>query len=285
MAPSQHDDQPSVSRSSLITQVRRRPTAAFFAGAYAVSWTCWGIAAALGEGRAARVVFLLGVFGPAVAAAAVTWAVGGSLRAWARRIVRWRVAPRYYLYAAGLPALLYAAVNLVLALLGQDVDLTLAVERAPGYLGTLVFVALLGGGLEEPGWRGFALPRLQQRLNPLRATLVLGLLWGLWHLPVNGPLAFVVPLTLAFFYTWLYNRSGSVLLCILLHGSFTAAQDHLVLIAEEVHGVTDAVILGAYVGGAALLVLGTRGRLGHRGDPPTVASPPRTAARATVGGP
>src|SRR5690606_8411033 len=100
-------------------------------------------------------------------------------------------------------------------------------------LATFVFVAVLGGGLEEPGWRGFALPRLQERLGPLRATALLGLLWGVWHVPLYGPLGFAVPFVLAFLYTPLYNRTGSVLLCVLLHASFTPAQDHLVLLAAE----------------------------------------------------
>jgi hypothetical protein len=52
-------------------------------------------------------------------------------------------------------------------------------------------------------------------------------LGALWHIPLYGPFGFVVPLVLAFFYSWLYNRTQSVLLCIVLHASFTAAQDHL----------------------------------------------------------
>jgi hypothetical protein len=67
---------------------------------------------------------------------------------------------------------------------------------------------------------------------------------------------------LAFFYTWLFNRTGSVLLCILLHASFTPAQDHLLLLRDEVHGVTDLAIGLAYLGAIVALVGLTRGRLG-----------------------
>jgi uncharacterized protein len=133
---------------------------------------------------------------------------------------------------------------------------------------------VLGGGLEEPGWRGFALPHLQRRYTPMVATLILGLLWGVWHVPLYGPLGFVVPLVLAFFYTWLYNRTGSVLLCILLHASFTPAQDHLVLLPDalveaEPLGTIDFVILGIYIAAALVLVVLTRGRLGRRPGPNT----------------
>jgi uncharacterized protein len=248
---------------------QRHPVIAFVALAYTLSWLTW-LPALLGFGGIALIV--LGGLGPLVAALVVTRYTGSSVRAWARQIVRWRVPVRYYLYALGLPPLLYGLVDVVLAMLGHDIDLSLLAERAPAYLGTLLFVAVLGGGLEEPGWRGFALPRLQRRYTPVVATLILGLAWGVWHVPLYGPLGFVVPLVLAFFYTWLYNRTGSVLLCILLHASFTPAQDHLVLlptavVEAEPLGTIDFVILGTYVAAALVLVGLTRGRLGRRLGP------------------
>jgi membrane protease YdiL (CAAX protease family) len=246
--------------------VQRHPVVAFVALAYTVSWLTWW-PALLGLGGVALII--LGGLGPLVAAWVVTRHTGSSVRAWALQIIRWRVPFRYYLYALGLPPLLYGLVDVALALHGYDIDPSLLLERVPGYLATLVFVAVLGGGLEEPGWRGFALPRLQQRYTPVVATLFLGLAWGVWHVPLYGPLGFVVPMVLAFFYTWLYNRTGSVLLCILLHASFTPAQDHLVLLPDavveaEALGTIDFVILGTYVAAALVLVILTRGRLGRR---------------------
>jgi membrane protease YdiL (CAAX protease family) len=249
--------------------VQRHPVIAFVALAYTLSWLTW-LPALLGFGGAAAVV--VGGLGPLVAALVVTRYTGDSVRAWARPIARWRVPVRYYLYALGLPPLLYGLVDIVLALLGYEVDPSLLAERAPAYLATLVFVAVLGGGLEEPGWRGFALPRLEHRYTPVVATLILGLAWGVWHVPLYGPLGFVVPLVLAFFYTWLYNRTGSILLCILLHASFTPAQDHLVLLPDDLVdagqlGAIDLVIFGTYVAAALLLIGLTRGHLGRRPGP------------------
>lgn len=249
--------------------VQRHPVIAFVALAYTLSWLTW-LPALLGFGGAAAVV--VGGLGPMVAALVVTRYTGDSVRAWARPIARWRVPVRYYLYALGLPPLLYGLVDIVLALLGYEVDPSLLAERAPAYLATLVFVAVLGGGLEEPGWRGFALPRLEHRYTPVVATLILGLAWGVWHVPLYGPLGFVVPLVLAFFYTWLYNRTGSILLCILLHASFTPAQDHLVLLPDDLVeagqlGAIDFVIFGTYVAAALLLIGLTRGHLGRRPGP------------------
>ena len=243
-----------------------------------MSWLVW-LPTLLGVGGVGLII--LGGLGPLVAALLVTRYTGGSVRAWARSIVRWRVPARYYLYALGLPPLLYGVVDVVLSLLGYDVDPSLLIDRTPAYLATLVFVAVLGGGLEEPGWRGFALPRLERRYAPVVATLILGLAWGVWHVPLYGPLGFVVPLVLAFFYTWLYNRTGSVLLCILLHASFTPAQDHLVLLPDAVvHaeslGTIDFVILGTYVAAALVLVVLTHGRLGRT---PQVSEPDADAER------
>jgi uncharacterized protein len=253
----------TMTRSSNAGWVARHPFAAFVAVAYGVSWSLWTVSA-LGGGS---VPFLLGVFGPMAGAAFVTRRTGGSLRTWFAPALQWRAPWRWWAYALALPALLYAVVSLVLQLLGQPVDWSLALSRAPGYAAGFLFVLVLGGAMEEPGWRGFGLPHLLRTRTPLRATLLLGLVWGIWHVPVYGPLGFVVPMVLAFFYTYLWARTGSVLLCIVLHAGFTPAQDNLILLARDLAYTSaldrpDWVILAVYVVAALVLVLVTRGRLG-----------------------
>lgn len=236
------------------------PVAAYVLVAYALSWVLWAPMVAGAGGPVVVVLFFAGALGPAVSALLVSRAIGAPIRPWARQIVKWRVPVRYYVYALGLPALLLAIVNLELAVAGQDVDLGLLGARLPAYLGTFLLVVTIGGGLEEPGWRGFALPRLQARHTPVKATLILGVLWGIWHLPLYGVGA-VGPIAFVFFYTWLYNRTGSVLLCILLHASFTPALDHLVLRADNL-GV-DLAILATLLTAAVSIVALTHGRLGY----------------------
>jgi membrane protease YdiL (CAAX protease family) len=162
----------------------------FFVLAFALSWgflLLWYL-------TSSPVMFFFGGLGPAMAAAVVSWRLG-TLQPWLARVLRWRVSPRFYLFAFGFPVLLYGVPNVVLAVFGAQPDLSLLGERLPAYGATWV-AALFMGGLEEPGWRGFALPRLQQRYSPVRATLLLGVVWGLWHLPV-APLAIVVTLIAA----------------------------------------------------------------------------------------
>jgi membrane protease YdiL (CAAX protease family) len=98
---------------------------------------------------------------------------------------------------------------------------------------------MLGGSLgEEIGWRGFLLPGLLRRMNPLAASLVLGFVWGLWHLPIDLYAGFVVEglgailtriiyaMPLSILFTWFYLRSrGSLLVALLLHTSLNVIGD------------------------------------------------------------
>jgi membrane protease YdiL (CAAX protease family) len=252
-------------QTALDTRTRRwlaaHPVVGYVLLAYLLSWPVWVLAHVTGS----LVLVVLGGFGPAGAAALTLRLTGKPLRPWLRGLLAWRVRPRYYAYALLLPAAVYGFVNLTLQVLGADVDWSLLPGRVPGYLVALLLTAALFGGMEEPGWRGYALPRLQDRYTPFVATTILGLAWGVWHVPLYGPVGFVVPLVLAFFYTWLFNRTGSVLLCVLLHGSFTAAQDGLLLTTDSL--TVDAVILGTYVAAVGALLLLTKGRLGAPASP------------------
>ncbi len=233
--------------------VRRWPFGSFVVLAFTISWVFFGLSMLTSSG----VFFFVGGLGPAIAGALVA-SQTGTLSQWWGRVTRWRVSPWFYVFAIGFPVLLYGSTNVVMLVLGQQPDWSLAGERIPAYAATWV-AAFFMGGLEEPGWRGFAQPTLQQRMSPVVATLVVGVVWGLWHLPVQ-PLAIVVTVPLSFLYTWLLNRTGSALLCVLLHASITPAQDHLTLVPDAL--VVDVVVLATLVLAAVAVVAATRGRLG-----------------------
>ena len=246
--------------SRLAAAVRSRPLLAFTVLTFALSWSMW----LLGFLTSGDVFLFLGGLGPMGAAFIVSWQLG-TTRAWLRRILHWRVSPWYYAFAVLFPVALYAATNGVALLFGEPLDTSLLDGFVPSYLGTWGAVLFLGG-LEEPGWRGFALPQLQGRYSPVRATLVLGVIWGLWHLPIQ-PLAIVLTVPMAFFYTWLFNRTQSALLCIVLHASMTPAQDHVRVVADT--PALELAVLLVMVAAAAGFVAATRGRLGQAAGTPS----------------
>lgn len=258
-----------VARWNLHRVVERHPLVTYFALAYLISWPLWLLSRAAG-GAAGTVLLAAGGFGPAVAALlTVTWS-GRSVRTWLRTLLRWRAPTGAWVYALALPVVVMVLFNLLLAGLGLAPDWASLPGRAPGYLATFLVTALVFGGQEELGWRGFALGELQRGHRPVVATALLGLGWGLWHVPLYGPGGLVVPLVLAFFYTWLFNASGSVLLCVLLHAGLTAGQDHLLLTADS--PVVDATLLATYLAAAAVLLLLTRERLGLKETHPAGAA-------------
>ena len=154
---------------------------------------------------------------------------------------RWRIGWRWY----GVVLAIILLINLPAILVGLAQDplptaaqvVTILIWFVPVFIYTF-----FASGLEEPGWRGYALPNLQTRYSAKKSSVILGIIWGIWHWPVFIPLyasaldtpggvpqavtTLLIQLTLyiissmisgALIYTWLYNRTGSVFLCMLFH--------------------------------------------------------------------
>ena len=172
----------------------------------------------------------------------------------------WRVGWAWYVVALLYgPAVLLAGVGADLALGGPLPPPLLVQASLPSAAVGIGFFLLFGGGLqEEPGWRGFALPRLQRRVSPLVASLILGSLWAFWHAPlyfsagiptILASFMWVLPMAVVF--TYVYNRSaGSLLIAVLLHVSINGAEQFIPLSAR-------ASLLGLVVfpWGVALIVI------------------------------
>jgi membrane protease YdiL (CAAX protease family) len=198
------------------------------------------------------------------------------------RIVLWRVGLRWYLFAlVGIPVILVLSAVVLPGVLASFQ--TPALSLVLFYPVSVVLAFFIGGPLgEEPGWRGFALPRLQRQHGPLVGSLILGPIWALWHLPLfwwpgwhNPPtilniVLYVLALTaLTIVFTWVFNNAhGSVLMTMLLHASLNAfwvGPVALLFAAPIVTGnsVNVPVLIG--FGVVALLVVAlTRGRLGYQ---------------------
>ena len=130
------------------------------------------------------------------------------------------------------------------------------------FLSTIIIVGLF----EEVGWRGFALPRLQRRLDAIWAALILGVLWALWHLPElisdptgqRPPLQFVVwALALSVILSWLYNSTnGSLLIVIICHAAIdTAGRYMLPEFSDQGYQVVWWIMVGLYVVIAVIVTL------------------------------
>ncbi|HEY2031424.1 MAG TPA: CPBP family intramembrane glutamic endopeptidase [Myxococcales bacterium] len=151
---------------------------------FAASWACWIPVATGHVPVAARgSLWLLGVFAPALSAIAFTLGRGGlpAARALLRPVAQFRVHARWYLFAVGF----MAAVKVLAALLHRA-----ALGSWPrfGHEGIVVILAAVVLSTpaqvgEELGWRGYLLPRIARRLGFARASLVVGVIWALWHLP------------------------------------------------------------------------------------------------------
>jgi membrane protease YdiL (CAAX protease family) len=196
--------------------VRRRPLLAFFVLAYAASW--WPSLAGGG----------LNPFGPLMAAAAVSALTGGKaeLRSWWRRVTRTGGSIGWYALAVALPFGINAAAAALAVALGAPFPPADKLARWPELLVVFPLYLVAFGPLgEEPGWRGFAMPRLREGRSPLAASLVLGVLVAAWHLPLVAtgaqPLLILPAIAAAqVMYTWLARPAReSVLIVMVAHAA------------------------------------------------------------------
>jgi membrane protease YdiL (CAAX protease family) len=270
--------------------MRQHPLFFFFLMAYAISWIIsipfilseWGIL----HGDF-RVAFVVKSFGPFLAAFIMTSILEGKegVRRLRQRIRQWRAGWQWYLFILlAIPAFILLGIIIQPGKMASFQGLTPVLLVS--YPLTFAAVFFGGGPLgEEPGWRGFALPRMQMRYGPLWGTLLLGVLWTCWHLPdfltsaqgggpgtgfstfvVNFSIFLVLVTAIAIILTWVYNHNhGSIFMTLLAHTSVNTPQVVLVplFLAVDVTSLNLAALIGFGVT-ALLIVVLTRGRLGYQ---------------------
>lgn len=199
----------------------------FFLLAYTLSW--WP---SLYE---AHGILPLGPLGAALFMLALTAGWPG-VKDFLKRIVTWRVAPRWYLLVLGLPLALTvgaSGLNALFSATAPSWERVPPLSELPLAFASIFLVIGLG---EEPAWRGYALPRLLASRPVLVGCLLLGVLHGMWHLPLfgleydsrNGLPWFLTVLAFTVVTTWLYHRtSGNLLLPSLMHTSVNASAKYL----------------------------------------------------------
>ena len=230
--------------------VTRHSVRIYFALAFAVSWA--GVLFVVGPGGIPTTVehlmtigpamYVAMLAGPSVAGLLMISLVSGraGLREGLARLLTWRVGVRWYAVALLTAPFLVMAVSFVLSLLSPEFlpAVFMTNDKAPLPLFGLAG-GLIVGIFEELGWTGFAIPRMRRRYGVLSTGLLVGVLWGAWHFIMfwepgsfSGALPLVVLLVKLFSWlpayrvlmVWVYDRTGSLLVAMLMHGSLTATQ-------------------------------------------------------------
>jgi len=234
-----------VMKKQHISWEKRHSLLLYFVLTYLISWSFMVPVALSSRGwvnwEVPSTFYYLASYGPFVSAIIVTGLTEGAqgVRSLLGRLFKWRVELRYYAFAIGAPLGLFALAVLVNRLVsGTWPDLALLGEAdylpALTPLGTLLLWLITYALGEETGWRGFALPHLQRNRSAASATLVLALMWALWHLPaflfrdtytemgiLGYPMFAITILFITMVFTWLYNATGgSLLLVVLFHAVF-----------------------------------------------------------------
>jgi uncharacterized protein len=269
--------------------IQRHALVCYFVMAYVLSWLAWlpYILSQSGLGiipiSLSQLALVPGIYlGPTLSSFVMTAITEGKVgvQDLLRRYIRWRVGLQWYLFVlAGIPLLIVLGFFVVPgAFRVVQFPLAQILQLYPMFLLLEIFTSGLG---EETGWRGFALPRLQQRYGALWGTLILGVLWACWHLPLfltawgNGGgvknIADFIVMTVAtaVIITWVFNHTrGSLLMTILAHASVDTCASTLVaagvfqlpwMVQHDLEGP----LIGFGVCAIVLLIV-TRGRLGLR---------------------
>lgn len=249
--------------------VRRHPLISFFVLTYAVAWLLWAPLVIFRNQLPGPLGFVLGLLGTLVPSTLGLLFVGllrgrPGVRRVLRRLVHGRIGLRWYLAVLALAMLAPLGLGLSILMGGEApvVDKTIF-----GILFLFAFHIFPGSALgEEIGWRGFALPRMQARQSALKASLVIGILWGSWHLPLwltgteSHPISLFVPFVVSVIATsvlctWLYNNTGGSLLIIVLFHA--AANLPLTVLFERLGAQPFLIYVALNVLAAAAVVIAT----------------------------
>jgi hypothetical protein len=235
----------------------------FFTLTFLVTWGLGALAiflptqfqALFGDLTDTNPIYFLAVAAPTISATSLTFAQDGwhGLGALYAKLVRWRIGIQWYaLVLAGFPVLGWLVSQVTGSSPLKNVDTHIQ------FLWLLFYLLISGPLGEELGWRGYALPRLLKRFSPLTASLILGAIWGVWHLPsfflgemVQASMSILIfllnSLFLSIVVTWFFLHTGeSVLIAVLVH--------YMVNICASILGVMLPAITAVMLVAAALVI-------------------------------
>jgi len=230
----------------------------FFFLTFAITWAMWfpaaltklsGSASILGPDK----VGSFARWAPGIAAIIISAFLAGKhgIGDLFRPLKIWKVPFSWYLFVLLFqPALFFVSKWIDLSLLGKSYEVitplsTLDIDAPFIFIAISVIISAIPGAfMEELGWRGFALPRLQKQNNALIASIILGLIWGFWHIPsiiylegtdvFNMVLAVVNTIAVTILFTWIFNNTqGSLLLVTMFHMSIQYSENFLGVIPSQ----------------------------------------------------
>jgi len=225
---------------SIKNWLKSHPIPTFFLLTFFIAWSIW-----LTVGFFAPEYFILtvipGAWAPSISAILLAYLSDGKsgIQQILKGLLKWRVGFQWYLIVFfGIALLAYAAMGINILFGGQPAQISLPggapLSVWPIVVPLVFFVNIfLGGPLaEDIGWRGYILPRLRERMSTLKASLLIGVVWVLWHIPFyiipegrvavgNVPLIWFTPLTIAWsvLFAWVYVNTESILMPVLFHAA------------------------------------------------------------------
>ena len=252
--------------------VRRHGLVAYFLLTFALAWALQGVLAvngtSLSDPSAAAWLIVLSVIPGAVAMLLARTAGPPAWSDLRSRITRWRVRPDRYLYPMALVGIAEVLAGVAFVLLGGDLTMQpLILLAAP--------VVLAAAFAEEIGWRGYALPAMLRTLRPITAAVLLGVIWGVWHVPgqLLDPTAENLAVVAAFcaqtiglsiVLTWAIARGGwAVLVSAATHATWNVIGNAAPLTTIEGRALLAVAILSA----AAVLIVTVGRDLGVTREP------------------
>jgi membrane protease YdiL (CAAX protease family) len=245
--------------------IQKHPLLSFFTLTYLIAFGTTFTYIYLQPGKPSEnwsLAWFLNAFSPTISALILSWIIGGvaEVKRLFSGFTRWKVGLRWYLAAAFL-FLGPLAFALIYIALGNPIAGIQPGVTTSAILGQLVFTLFSGPLAEEAGWRGFALPRLQLKYSALVSSVILGVIWCCWHIPlfflpgssqqgIPFPIYLMLVVTLTIYFTWLYNNTkGSLIIMVLAHFSFNMSGGFI----AGTLGLLPPMIL--YVAAGSLLVL------------------------------
>ena len=225
----------------MINHHKNRDPWKFFLLTFAYSWVIWipsvldgiGVKLPFSVEGYSIVVVIIGAFAPLLAAITLVVREEGwkGTRVFFRQALDIHIKPVFFVVALALPILIHVIAHYLALAVGLDVAKTLFPTEGPVSpiilaIPYFFLMLVIGGGQEEFGWRGYAQEPLQEKIGVIPASLVIGVIWGIWHLPLwfmRGDLhsaysflAFVMMTTsISIMYAWLYNSSGKKLIVVM----------------------------------------------------------------------